>query len=158
MPIKAGIQAPDFTLQDENGTPRSLSSYHGSPVVLYFYPKDDTPGCTTEACAFRDDMEDYRRGGVTVLGVSPGSPADHKRFKEKYHLNFNLLADVGHHVCEQYGVWGLKKNFGKEYTGVFRTTYLIDAEGKITQVFENVQPQGHSAEILQALGVIPTQA
>ncbi len=151
MPISAGIQAPDFTLLDETSTPRQLSSYQGKPVILYFYPKDDTPGCTTEACAFRDDYGAYERAGVVILGVSPDSPASHVKFKEKYHLPFTLLSDDGHKVCDTYGVWGPKKFMGKSYEGVIRTTFLIGADGKIIKVFENVKPDGHSAEILETL-------
>ncbi len=151
MPITAGIPAPDFSLRDENNTLRKLSDYRGKPVVLYFYPKDDTPGCTTEACAFRDDYDTYRKAGVTILGVSPDSISDHTKFKEKYHLPFTLLADEGHQICNLYGVWGLKKMMGREYEGVYRTTFLIDTQGKIKKVFENVKPDGHSAEVLAAL-------
>jgi peroxiredoxin Q/BCP len=151
MPIQAGIPAPDFTLPDETGTPRSLVDYRGSPVVLYFYPKDDTPGCTTEACNFRDDYSAYQEAGVVILGVSPDTPAKHAKFKVKYHLPFTLLADDNHRVCDQYGVWGPKKFMGRSYEGVLRTTFLIDAQGQIIKVFENVKPADHSAEILEAL-------
>lgn len=151
MTLLKGTIAPDFTLLDETSTPRKLTDYRGQPVVLYFYPKDDTPGCTTEACGFRDDYGDYQQAGVTILGVSPDSPKKHTKFKEKYNLPFTLLADSEHAVCELYGVWGRKKFMGREYDGVFRTTYLIGADGVILQVFEKVKPDGHSAEILQAL-------
>jgi peroxiredoxin Q/BCP len=151
MTIKENIPAPEFSLADENGVNRSLSEFRGAPVVLYFYPKDDTPGCTTEACAFRDDYSVYRQAGVTILGVSPDSAKSHTKFKEKYNLPFTLLADEEHAVCELYGVWGLKKMMGREYTGVFRTTFVIDANGKIVKVFEGVKPDGHSAEVLAAL-------
>lgn len=151
MPISAGIPAPQFALLDDTGTERKLSDYLGHPVVLYFYPKDDTPGCTTEACNFRDDYSVYRKAGITILGVSPDSVKKHGKFKEKYSLPFTLLADTDHQVCEQYGVWGLKKFMGREYNGVFRTTFLIGADGVIVKVFENVKPDGHSAEVLQAL-------
>jgi len=151
MPIQAGILAPDFSLQDETGTVRTLSDYRGTPVVLYFYPKDDTPGCTAEACNFRDDYSQYKKAGVVILGVSPDTPKKHTKFKEKYGLPFTLLADEGHKVCELYGVWGLKKFMGREYMGVFRTTFLIDAQGQILSVFENVKPAEHSQEVLQAL-------
>jgi peroxiredoxin Q/BCP len=127
-----------------------LSDYRGNPVVLYFYSKDDTPGCTTEACNFRDDYSAYQEAGVTVLGVSPDSPKRHANFKAKYDLPFTLLADAEHEVCELYGVWGLKKSFGREYEGVFRTTFLISPEGEIIKVFKNVKPADHSAEVLQA--------
>jgi len=151
MPISANQPAPDFTLLDENEVQHSLSDYHGTPVVLYFYPKDDTPGCTKEACSFRDDYHVYQEAGVVILGVSPDSPKSHLKFKNKYALPFTLLADTGHQVCELYGVWGRKKSMGREYDGVFRTTFLIDAQGNILKVFENVKPANHSAEILAAL-------
>jgi peroxiredoxin Q/BCP len=151
MPISAGIPAPDFTLPDETGKLRKLSDYRGKPVVLYFYPKDDTPGCTTEACNFRNDYSQYENAGVVILGVSPDSPKKHAKFKAKYHLPFTLLADEEHKVCEQYGVWGPKKFMGREYEGVYRTTFLIDAAGQIVKVFENVKPDEHSAEVLAAL-------
>lgn len=151
MAIQAGIPAPDFTLPDETGVTRKLSNYQGKPLVLYFYPKDDTPGCTTEACNFRDDYSQYEEAGVTILGVSPDTPKEHTKFKAKYGLPFTLLADEDHKVCELYGVWGLKKKMGREYDGVYRTTFLIDRQGKIVKVFENVKPAEHSAEVLEAL-------
>jgi peroxiredoxin Q/BCP len=132
-------------------TTRSLSDYRGQPLVLYFYPKDDTPGCTTEACNFRDDYSAYQQAGVTILGISPDTPKSHAKFKAKFGLPFPLLADVDHKICELYGVWGRKKLMGKEYDGVFRTTFIIDAQGKIARVFENVKPAEHSAEVLEAL-------
>ena len=149
--ISTGIPAPDFELPDETGTPHRLSDYRGRVVVLYFYPKDDTTGCTTEACNFRDDYSAYQHAGVVILGVSPDSPKSHAKFKAKYDLPFPLLADVGHGVCEQYGVWGLKKFMGREYMGVMRTTFLISEEGTILKVFEKVKPAEHSSEILAAL-------
>ena len=151
MPIKPGIPAPEFSLPDENGTIHTLKDYRGKVVVLYFYPKDDTPGCTTEACSFRDNYSAYIDAGVVILGVSPDTSKSHARFKEKYTLPFPLLADEGHKVCELYGVWGPKKMMGREYEGVLRTTFLIDKDGKVAQVFENVKPSEHSAEILATL-------
>lgn len=151
MPISPGQPAPDFALPDETGTLRRLSDFRGRYVVLYFYPKDDTPGCTTEACEFRDAYAEYEQAGVVILGVSPDSPRSHKRFKEKHHLPFPLLADENHTVCEQYGVWGRKKFMGREYEGVLRTTFLIDPQGQIVRVFENVKPAGHGREVLSAL-------
>ncbi len=153
MPIEAGILAPEFTLLDENSKQRSLAEFQGKPVVLYFYPKDDTPGCTTEACNFRDDYDVYQKAGVTILGVSPNSPKDHTKFKAKYNLPFSLLADTEHKICEAYGVWGRKKFMGKEYDGVFRTTFLIGPDGIILKVFANVKPDEHSKEVLEALKV-----
>jgi peroxiredoxin Q/BCP len=151
MPISANIPAPDFELMDETGTPRRLSDYRGKPVVLYFYPKDDTPGCTKEACSFRDDYSVYEEAGVVILGVSPDSPKSHAKFKEKYNLPFTLLADEEHRVCELYGAWGRKKFMGREYDGVLRTTFLIGPDGTILRVFPDVKPEGHSKEVLAAL-------
>jgi peroxiredoxin Q/BCP len=151
MPIPAGGLAPDFSLPDENGELCKLSDYRGEPVVLYFYPKDDTPGCTKEACGFRDDYSAYQEAGVTILGVSPDSSKSHTKFKTKFDLPFPLLADPEKKVIKMYGVWGLRKLFGREFEGVLRTTFLIDKEGLIHKVFEKVKPADHSAEILTAL-------
>ena len=151
MPLPTSIMAPDFKLLDQDGKIHSLSDYRGTPVVLYFYPKDDTPGCTVEACNFRDDFSDYKKAGVTILGVSPDSQKSHSKFKEKHNLPFTLLADEGHKVCELYEVWGPKKMMGRSYEGVYRTTYLIGKDGKIIKVFGSVKPEGHSAEVLAAL-------
>lgn len=156
MPIQANIPAPDFNLLDETGTARKLSDYRGKAVVLYFYPKDDTPGCTTEACAFRDDYAVYAAAGVVILGVSPDSPKSHVKFKEKFHLPFTLLADEEHAVCELYGVWGEKKFMGREYMGVLRTTFVIAPDGMLVKVFEGVKPDGHSAEVLDVLKNVPS--
>ena len=151
MSIDAGIKAPDFTLPDENGENVTLSAFRGQKVILYFYPKDDTPGCTTEACHFRDDYAEYEKLGVKILGVSPNTVKSHTRFKSKYQLPFSLLADPDHKVCELYGVWGRKKFMGKEFDGVFRTTFLINQEGIIEKVFKNVKPEPHSQELLKEL-------
>ncbi len=151
MLAAVNTKAPAFTLPDETGAVYSLSDFLGKPVVLYFYPKDDTPGCTTEACGFRDQYKEYTDAGVQVIGVSPDSSQSHMKFKSKYKLPFMLLADEGHKVCELYGVWGRKKAMGREYDGVFRTTFLISPQGKIIKVFEGVKPDGHSAEVLAAL-------
>jgi thioredoxin-dependent peroxiredoxin len=148
MPISSGIPAPDFELEDETGTSQRLSNYLGKVVVLYFYPKDDTPGCTTEACNFRDDYHRYETAGAVILGVSPDNVKSHGKFKSKFDLPFPLLADVDHRVCDLYGVWGLKKMMGREYEGVFRTTFLIGKDGIILQVFESVKPAEHSAQVL----------
>jgi thioredoxin-dependent peroxiredoxin len=150
MAINSGIPAPDFSLPDETNNIRRLSDFRGRPLVLYFYPKDDTPGCTTEACNFRDDYSAYVNADLVVLGVSPDSPQSHAKFKTKYSLPFPLLADDGHKVCDQYGVWGPKKFMGKGYEGVLRTTFLIDSNGRIAKVFENVRPAEHSAEVLES--------
>ena len=151
MPLEAGQQAPDFVLQDENGQPHRLSDYRGKVVVLYFYPKDNTPGCTREAEGFRDDYAAFQQAGVVVLGVSPDSPERHIRFKTRHNLPFALLADPEHKVCELYDVWKKKKNFGREYFGVARTTYIIDPEGKIAKVYKRVKPAGHSQQVLADL-------
>lgn len=153
MPLSAGNPAPEFSLPDDTGVMRALSDYRGRPVLLYFYPKDDTPGCTTEACNFRDDYSAYEQAGVVILGVSPDSVRSHARFKAKYQLPFPLLSDADHAVCQAYGVWGRKKYMGREYDGVLRTTFLIDEGGRIRQVFENVRPAEHSREVLAALGL-----
>jgi thioredoxin-dependent peroxiredoxin len=152
MPISSGIPAPDFELLDDTNTPRKLSDYRGRNVVLYFYPADDTPGCTKEACNFRDDYSAYEKADVVILGVSPDDVASHARFKKKFQLPFPLLADEGHKVCDLYGVWGPKKSFGREYDGVIRTTFLIDENGNVVNVFENVRPSEHSTEVLSSLG------
>lgn len=151
MPISAGLNAPDFALPDDTGTMRRLSDFRGRAVILYFYPKDDTPGCTAEACNFRDDYSAYEKAGVMILGVSPDTPKSHAKFKAKYGLPFPLLADTDHKVAELYGVWEPKKFMGKEYEGVLRTTFLIGPDGVIKKVFENVKPAEHSHEVLEAL-------
>jgi peroxiredoxin Q/BCP len=151
MPIKAGTQAPDFNLPDDEDQMHKLSDYRGKPVVLYFYPRDNTSGCTKEACGFRDDYSAYQEAGVTILGVSPDSSKSHANFKAKYELPFILLADTEREVLKTYGAWGLKKMYGREYEGVLRTTFLIGKDGEILKVFEKVKPANHSAEILTAL-------
>ncbi len=151
MSINAGQPAPEFSLADETGTLRRLADYRGQTIVLYFYPKDDTPGCTTEACNFRDDYSVYEKNGVTILGVSPDNPASHARFKQKFQLPFSLLADTDHALCEAYGVWGEKQFMGRAYMGALRTTFVIGPDGMIKKVFENVKPADHSAEVLAAI-------
>lgn len=149
---KAGEKAPDFKVLNDEGETVRLSDYHGKELVLYFYPRADTPGCTKEACAFRDDYSAYEKAGVTILGVSPDTVEAQAKFKQKYDLPFSLLADDDHAISSAYGVWGLKKFMGREYEGVLRTTFLIDKKGYIRQVFEKVKPAEHSQEILAALG------
>ncbi|HKJ39668.1 MAG TPA: thioredoxin-dependent thiol peroxidase [Anaerolineales bacterium] len=151
MPISSGIPAPDFELLDDTNTLRKLSDFRGKNVVLYFYPKDDTPGCVKEACNFRDNYSAYEESDIVILGVSPDNVASHVKFKNKFDLPFPLLADDGHKVCDEYGVWGPKKFMGREYEGVLRTTFLIDGNGIVIKVFENVRPAEHSVEVLSAL-------
>ncbi len=148
---KVGKKAPDFTLPDQDGTPTKLSDLRGHPVVLYFYPKDDTPGCTKEACSFRDGFGAFERAGAVILGVSPDTPASHTKFKTKYKLPFSLLADEDHKVLESYGAWGPKKFRGREYMGVLRTTFLVGSDGTLLKIFEKVRPEEHSQEVLEAL-------
>lgn len=151
--LNIGDFAPDFELTDQNGTSHRLSDYRGKKVVLYFYPKDNTPGCTKEACSFRDSFEDYKKHGIVVLGVSKDSEASHTRFIEKFSLPFTLLADTQTAVCQAYGVWGLKKSMGREYYGINRMTFVIDEEGKILKIYEKVKPEDHVKEILRDIGI-----
>jgi peroxiredoxin Q/BCP len=150
-PIRAGLMAPDFELLDDQGVRRRLSECRGKPVVLYFYPADDTPGCTREACGFRDDYPMYRSAGFTVLGISPDTVRSHARFRAKYGIPYALLADGDHRVCAMYGVWGRKQLMGRAYDGVLRTTFVIDSAGRIARVFEKVRPAEHSGEVLAVL-------
>jgi peroxiredoxin Q/BCP len=143
------LKAPNFTLPDQTGTPHSLSDYAGGWVILYFYPEDDTPGCTTEACGFRDDYDVLRERGLTVLGVSKDSVKSHAKFAEKYRLNFPILSDESKTVQEAYGAWGQKKMFGREYMGTIRKTFLINPAGEIAKEYPKVSPLGHSAAILK---------
>jgi peroxiredoxin Q/BCP len=146
-----GTIAPDFTLPADGGGEITLSDYRGKQVVLYFYPKDDTPGCTTEACNFRDDYSDILAAGAVVLGISPDSVKSHDKFKLKFELPFPLLSDPDHKITELYGAWGEKKMFGKTYMGILRSTFVIDREGKIVKVFPKVRPKNHSQEVLAVL-------
>ncbi|MDB5245201.1 MAG: peroxiredoxin [Parcubacteria group bacterium] len=146
-----GAHAPAFTLLDQEGTSRSLGEFAGRYVLMYFYPKDDTPGCTKEACAIRDAFPDFAGVNAVVLGVSPDSVKSHAKFVEKYKLPFTLLADEGHAIASAYGVWGLKKFMGKEYEGVFRTSFLIAPDGTIAKIYESVKPEQHAAEVLADL-------
>ena len=152
--IAPGTDAPDFTLLTDSGEPLRLSSLRGRPVVLYFYPKDDTSGCTTQACALRDDFPRFESAGAVVLGVSPDDVRSHQKFKAKYNLPFVLLADTEHAVAEQYGVWKEKSMYGRTYWGVERTTFLIDAQGRVAVVFERVKPATHSHDVQAALATL----
>ena len=149
--IQTGEQAPDFELPDHDGTPVRLSELRGRRVVLYFYPKANTPGCTTQACGIRDHLPDYTSAGVRVLGVSPDPVKAVKKFHDKQALNFTLLADEDHAVCEAYGVWGEKSMYGKTYMGAARATFIIDGEGKIVHVIPKASPKTHDDEVLKAL-------
>jgi peroxiredoxin Q/BCP len=146
--LKPGEAAPDFTLPDQDGKAIRLSDLRGKKVVLYFYPKDDTPGCTTQACAIRDRGEEFDTKGAVVLGVSPDSPASHRKFREKYNLPFTLLADTEHTVAEKFGVWKEKTLYGRKYWGNERTTFVIGRDGRIEQVLERVKPAGHAEDVL----------
>ena len=149
--LKPGSKAPAFSLPSDTGEQVSLTALKGKPVVLYFYPKDDTSGCTVEACEFRDNWRAVERTGAVVLGVSPDGVASHQRFKTKFKLPFPLLADEGHTVAEAYGAWGEKSMYGRKYRGILRTTYVIDADGRVAKVFEKVKPKGHAGQVLEAL-------
>lgn len=149
--LTPGDPAPAFTLPADDGSVVSLASLRGRTVVVYFYPKDDTSGCTTEACEIRDAWTDVQATGAVVLGVSPDGVASHVKFKRKYSLPFPLLADTDHRVAEAYGAWGEKSMYGRKYFGILRSTFVIAPDGTIRQVFEKVQPKGHAAQILAAL-------
>jgi peroxiredoxin Q/BCP len=149
--IDEGAPAPDFQLQSDTGETVKLSDFHGRPVVLYFYPKDDTPGCTTEACEFRDAYDVFRDRGAEVLGVSPDDVRSHEKFKQKYELPFTLLADPSHEVAEEYGVWGERKFAGKRYMGITRSTFVIAPDGTVARAMRGIKPAGHASEVLDSL-------
>jgi peroxiredoxin Q/BCP len=156
--LEQGTQAPDFDLPDENGDAVKLSDLKGQTVVLYFYPKADTPGCTTQACGIRDHLPDYTEAGVRVLGVSPDPVKLVKKFHDKQALNFTLLADEDHAVCEAYGVWAEKSMYGKTYWGALRATFIIDANGTIAHVIPKASPKTHDDEVLKALAELGATA
>jgi peroxiredoxin Q/BCP len=145
------MKAPDFNLPDQDGRQRSLADYKGKWLVLYFYPKDDTPGCTTEACSFRDEREVIAEHGAEIVGVSRDSVKNHKRFAEKYNLNFTLLSDPDHKVIEAYGAWAPKKMFGRDYVGIQRKTFIISPTGEIVREYPNVTPKEHALQIIRDL-------
>ena len=149
--IEEGKPAPDFELPSDSGEKIKLSALRGKPVVLYFYPKDDTPGCTVQACEIRDAYDDFREKGAVVLGVSPDDEASHVKFKQKYKLPFTLLADPEHRVAEQYGVWKERNMYGKKSMGIERSTFVIDADGKVAKTLRRVKPDEHAAQVLALL-------
>lgn len=149
--IEAGDKAPAFTLKNDEGGKVKLSELKGSPVVLYFYPKDDTPGCTKEACAFRDRKSELKEHGAVVLGVSADTVESHEKFRDKYELNFPLLADEDHKVAEKYGAWREKNMYGKKSMGIQRSTFLIDSAGKVAKVWKRVKVDGHDSQVINAL-------
>ncbi|MCB8749902.1 MULTISPECIES: thioredoxin-dependent thiol peroxidase [Planktothrix] len=151
MTLNLGELAPDFVLPDSDGNPVRLSDFRGKPVVLYFYPRDNTPGCTKEACGFRDNYGEYQEKNIIVLGVSTDNQVAHRKFISKYQLPFPLLVDEGGKVATEYGSYGLKKFMGKEFMGIFRHTFVIDAQGRIEAIYRKVKPETHSLEILQTL-------
>ncbi len=151
MTLKEGDKAPNIELQDDSEQKVTLDSLKGKTVVLYFYPKADTPGCTKESCEFQDSVGDFKKKGAVVIGVSPDKPSAQAKFKLKYELSFPLLADTEHAVAEAYGVWQEKSMYGKKYMGIARTTFVIGADGTIKKIFEKVKPEGHAAEVLAAL-------
>ncbi|HSU25761.1 MAG TPA: thioredoxin-dependent thiol peroxidase [Pyrinomonadaceae bacterium] len=150
--LKEGDKAPDFESKDQNGNPVKLSDFEGQKVVLYFYPKDDTPGCTKEACSFRDADDVYREKGIKVFGVSTDDEKSHQKFISKFQLPFDLLADTDKDIVEKYGVWGEKSMYGKKYLGTNRKTFLIDEQGKIAKIFDKVNVAEHADEVLSAFG------
>jgi peroxiredoxin Q/BCP len=152
--VEEGEAAPDFTLAADDGRQVKLSDLRGKPVVLYFYPKDDTPGCTKEACAFRDRTAELKAQGAVVLGVSPDDVESHGKFRDKFSLNFPLLADLGHQVAERYGAWREKNMYGKVSMGVQRSTFVIDGEGKVRKVWKKVNVDGHDQQVLDALAAL----
>ena len=149
--IEEGKPAPDFELESAVGETVKLSALKGRPVVLFFYPKDDTPGCTTEACEFRDAYDVFRERGAEVFGISPDGVASHEKFKAKYELPFTLLADPEHKVADEYGVWGERKFAGKSYLGIIRSTFIIDEEGNVARAMRGIKPSGHAAQVLDSL-------
>jgi thioredoxin-dependent peroxiredoxin len=150
--VEEGAPAPDFTLASDSGEALTLSSLRGKRIILYFYPKDDTPGCTKQACGIRDAWGEFERSGAIVLGVSPDSTRSHAKFREKYALPFTLLADEDHAVAERYGVWVEKTFAGKKYMGIERSTFVVDADGNVAKVFRRVKPDEHADQVLDALG------
>jgi thioredoxin-dependent peroxiredoxin len=150
--LDSGAQAPAFTLPDQDGKPVSLADFRGRKVIVYFYPADDTPGCTKEACQFNDNLHAFERAGVPVLGISPDGAASHVRFRDKYGLRFPLLSDVDHEVTDAWGAWGEKTRYGRTVVGVLRSTFLVDQQGRVERAWHNVKADGHAAKVLAELG------
>lgn len=158
MTLKVGDKAPNFTAPTDGGASLTLSDLHGDYVVLYFYPKDDTPGCTKEACAFRDDMSDFEKLNAKIVGVSKDTAAKHDKFKAKYDLTFPLVSDEDGAICDAYGTWVEKSMYGRKYMGIQRATFLIDPSGKIAEIWPNVKVKGHSEEIREKLASLQKNA
>lgn len=152
--VSVGQTAPNFTAPDDQGNPVTLATFRGRPVVLFFYPKDDTSGCTVEACSFRDNLPRFDDLDAVVLGVSPDSVKSHKKFKEKFDLPYPLVADEDKTIVNAYGVWGEKSMYGRKYMGVNRTTFIIDRDGKIARIFEKVKPENHAVEVAEAVAAL----
>ncbi|MFM2000984.1 MAG: hypothetical protein RI963_410 [Planctomycetota bacterium] len=155
--LEEGAKMPTFSLANDEGVKVKSSQWSGAPLVIYFYPKDDTPGCTKEACAFRDSAKSLEKQGAKVIGISCDPPASHAKFRDKYELNFPLLADVDHEVAEKFGAWREKNMYGKKSMGVQRSTFLIDAKGKVAKVWKKVQVDGHAEDVLQAIAALPAK-
>lgn len=152
MKLKIGDKAPEFNATDQNGKPIKLGDFHGYKVILYFYPKDDTPGCTAEACSLRDGYQDLLKRGYKIIGVSADSEKSHQKFAEKYNLPFPLIPDTEKEIIKAYGVWGKKKFMGREYDGIFRTTFIIGEDGNILKVIEDVKTKNHADQVLAEMG------
>jgi peroxiredoxin Q/BCP len=155
--LEEGTKMPTFSLMNDEGVKVKSSQWSGAPLVIYFYPKDDTPGCTKEACAFRDSAKSLEKHGAKVIGISCDPPASHAKFRDKYELNFPLLADVDHEVAEKFGAWREKNMYGKKSMGVQRSTFLVDAKGKVVKVWKKVQVDGHAEDVLEAIAGLPSK-
>ncbi len=151
--LQEGDKAPAFRAVDDNGQAQSLADYKGKRLVLYFYPADDTPACTVQACSLRDNFQSLKKAGITILGISPDDTASHRKFREKFDLPFPLLADPEHKIIDKYGVWGPKKLYGREYTGLHRTTFLVDEKGIIRKIFFRPRNKQHAEEIMEAWSI-----
>ena len=149
--LNINTKAPEFTLNNHDGDIVRLSNLAGKPLIVYFYPQDDTPGCTTEACNFRDDYSEFEGLGVEIIGISPDTVESHQEFRKKHHLPFTLLSDPDHQTAKLYGVWGQKEKEGIEYEGIYRTTFIVDKKGDIVEIFEGVDPSSHSQEVLEEI-------